>query len=76
MNGCHHGAIVPSRVEFTDDMFQRRPDRRGPVRSVRDLSSDFRNHFKDNENAWKSVETIASLIAENRLIRWCGYYFV
>ena len=37
------------------------------VRSVRDLSTEFRNHFKDNENAWKSVETIASLIAENRV---------
>ena len=71
MNGCHlnaMGAIVPSRVEFTDDVFQRADlIAVDSVRSVRDLSTEFRNHFKDNENAWKSVETIASLIAENRV---------
>ena len=58
------GAIVPSRVEFTDDVFSRidliAVD---SLRSVRDLSTEFRRHCGEDEAAWQEVRTIASVIA-------------
>jgi alanine dehydrogenase len=58
------GAIVPSRVEFTDDVFARADVIAvDSLRSVRDLSTEFRNHYGDDDGAWGEVRTIASVIA-------------
>lgn len=58
------GAIVPSRVEFTDDVFARADlIAVDSLRSVRDLSTEFRTHYGDDEDAWGDVRTIASVIA-------------
>ncbi len=60
------GAIVPARVEFTDDIFPRcgviAVD---SIRGVRELSAEFRSHFGDDDVAWQEVRTISSLIADN-----------
>ncbi len=59
------GAIVPARVEFTDDIFPRcgviAVD---SIRGVRELSAEFRSHFGDDEVAWQEVRTISSLVAD------------
>ncbi len=64
------GAIVPARVEYTDDVF----DRADVVAvdslpSVRDLSAEFRAHYGNDEAKWAEVRTISSIIAadETRL---------
>jgi alanine dehydrogenase len=58
------GAIVPSRVEFTDDVFARADlIAVDSLRSVRDLSTEFRNHYGEDDAAWTGVRTIASVIA-------------
>ncbi len=58
------GAIVPARCEFTPDVFARCDmivvD---AISSVRALSSEFREHFGDDHNAWNSVRPIADVIA-------------
>ena len=65
--GCHlnaMGAIVPSRAEFTDDVFDRADVIAvDSLRSVQDLSTEFRNRFGTDEDGWDSVRTIASVIA-------------
>ena len=59
------GAIVPARAEFTQDIFPRcaviAVDH---VASVRELSSEFRQRFGDDEAAWRSVAPISRLIAD------------
>jgi ornithine cyclodeaminase len=59
------GAIVPARMEFADDVFDRcaivAVD---SLRGVRDLSAEFRGHYGDDEAAWAEVRTIASVIAD------------
>ncbi|MFT5487040.1 MAG: alanine dehydrogenase [Paracoccaceae bacterium] len=58
------GAIVPSRVEFTDDVFARADlIAVDSLRSVRDLSTEFRGHYGEDDAAWQDVRTIASVIA-------------
>lgn len=58
------GAIVPSRVEFTDDVFDRADlIAVDSLRSVRDLSTEFRNRYGEDDAAWAGVRTIASVIA-------------
>ncbi|MEE2996596.1 MAG: ornithine cyclodeaminase family protein [Pseudomonadota bacterium] len=68
--GCHlnaMGAIVPSRVEFTDDVFDRADlIAVDSVRGVRDLSTEFRARYGEDDNAWKGVKTLASLISDNQ----------
>lgn len=58
------GAIVPARAEFTDDVFARcgviAVDN---VASVRELSSEFRRHYGEDEGAWGAVQPISRLIA-------------
>jgi len=55
---------VPSRVEFTDDVFDRADlIAVDSLRSVRDLSTEFRAHYGDDDDAWQEVRTIASVIA-------------
>lgn len=58
------GAIVPARREFAADVF----DRAGAIvvdslRAVRDLSSEFRGHFGDDDDGWCRVRTISSVVA-------------
>jgi alanine dehydrogenase len=67
--GCHvnaMGAIVPARVEFTADLFPRcdviAVD---SLRGVRDLSAEFRGYFGEDEDSWRKVRPISSLIAED-----------
>ena len=61
------GAIFPSRVEFTDDIFKRTDlIAVDSLSSVRDLSAEFRNFFGADEKAWEGVRTIASVIAQNQ----------
>jgi len=60
------GAIVPARVEFTNDVFPRcdliAVD---SLRGVQDLSAEFRSYFGDDEAGWRHVRPISSLIAED-----------
>ena len=69
--GCHlnaMGAIVPARTEFTEDVFARADlIAVDSVQRVRDLSSEFRTHFGNDEEAWKKVKSIASILADNVL---------
>lgn len=62
------GAIVPSRVEFTDDVFSRADlIAVDSLRSVRDLSTEFRNHYGEDDDAWAEVRTISSVIAADEV---------
>jgi ornithine cyclodeaminase len=60
------GAIVPARAEFTQDIFARcavvAVDH---VASVRELSSEFRQRFGEDEAAWRSVTPISRLVADD-----------
>ena len=59
------GAIVPARAEFTQDIFPRcAMIAVDTVTGVRDLSSEFRQRFGDDAEAWKAVRPISQLIAE------------
>lgn len=62
------GAIVPSRVEFTDDVFGRADIIAvDSLRSVKDLSTEFRNHYGSDDANWGDVRTIASIIAADEI---------
>ena len=59
------GAIVPARIEFFDDIF----DRVDVVvvdtlQGTRDLSAEFRHHYGTGD--WSQVQTISSLIAADQ----------
>jgi alanine dehydrogenase len=60
------GAIVPARGEFTQDIFPRC----GVVAvdtlvGVRELSSEFRRRFGEDEAAWRTVRPISELVMAN-----------
>lgn len=58
------GAIVPKRIEFTDDIFARcEIVAVDSLRGVRDLSAEFQNQFGDDEAAWQKVQPISALVA-------------
>ncbi len=60
------GAIVPARMEFTDDVFQRCDAVAvDSLRGVKDLSAEFRAHYGDDEAAWAAVRPISALVAED-----------
>ena len=60
------GAIVPARAEFTQDIFGRcAVIAADTLVGVRDLSSEFRQRFGDDAEAWKAVRPISQLIAQN-----------
>ena len=60
------GAIVPVRVEFAQDVFERcgviAVD---TVDGVRALSAEFRERFGEDDAAWANVRSISRLIAED-----------
>ncbi len=60
------GAIVPARVEFAQDVFERcgviAVD---TMEGVRALSAEFRERFGDDDAAWETVRPISRLIAED-----------
>ena len=60
------GAIVPVRVEFAQDVFERcgviAVD---TVDGVRALSAEFRERFGEDDAAWANVRPISRLIAED-----------
>ena len=60
------GAIVPVRVEFAQDVFERcgviAVD---TVDGVRALSAEFRERFGEDDAAWATVRPISRLIAED-----------
>ena len=60
------GAIVPARVEFAQDVFERcgviAVD---TMAGVRALSAEFRERFGDDDAAWEAVRPISRLIAED-----------
>ncbi len=58
------GAIVPKRIEFTDDIFPRC----GVVtvdsfENIRALSVEFRSYYGDDDAAWQEVQPISALVA-------------
>jgi len=58
------GAIVPARAEFTQDIFPRcAVIAADTLDGVRDLSSEYRQHFGDDDAAWRAVTPIAQLVA-------------
>lgn len=60
------GAIVPARIEFTDDVFARCDAIAvDSLRGVRDLSAEFGAHYGDDEAAWAEVRPISALVAED-----------
>ena len=60
------GAIVPVRVEFAQDVFERcdviAVD---TVAGVRALSSEFRERFGEDDAGWETVRPISRLVAED-----------
>ena len=58
------GAIVPARAEFAQDLFPRcgviAVD---TVAGVRELSSEFRQRFGDDDAAWQTVRPISQIVA-------------
>lgn len=58
------GAIVPKRVEFTDDIFPRcaivTVD---SLDNIRALSAEFRSYYGEDDAAWAEVQPISALIA-------------
>ena len=60
------GAIVPARSEFTTDIFPRcsviAVDN---LETIRSISNEFRAHYGDDDDGWREVKTVASLIADD-----------
>lgn len=60
------GAIVLARSEFTDDIFPRcNVIAVDNLETIRSISSEFRAHYGDDDEAWKQVRSVASLIEED-----------
>ena len=60
------GAIVPVRVEFTQDVFERcGAIAVDTVAGVRALSAEFLERFGEDDAAWETVRPISRLIAED-----------
>ena len=61
------GAIVPERVEFTQDVFSRC----GVIAvdnlpGVRNMSQEFREYFGSDDGAWKQVRPLSEVVAEGK----------
>jgi ornithine cyclodeaminase len=58
------GAITPERQEFTQDVFSRcQAIAVDTLDSVRRLSSEFIQQFGDDDNKWKTVLPLSTLVA-------------
>ncbi|MDE0059832.1 MAG: hypothetical protein OXI22_01690 [Defluviicoccus sp.] len=61
------GAIVPVRVEFAQDVFERcSVIAVDTVDGVRALSAEFRERFGEDDARWQAVRPISRLVAEDR----------
>ena len=59
------GAIVPARIEFTQDIFPRcEMIVVDTIEGTRGLSAEFRERFGDDPSAWETVRPISRVIAE------------
>ncbi len=60
------GAIVPARIEFTEDIFDRADMLAvDNLRTIKHMSAEFIAHFNGNEDpGWKKVQTISQLIKD------------
>jgi len=60
------GAIVPARIEFTDDVFNRADviavDN---LATIKNMSAEFIKHYGQDDNAWLNIRTVSELIKEN-----------
>ena len=68
--GCHInavGAITPEREEFTQDVFDRSDivavDN---IDSVRRLSTEFMKRYGDDEDSWKNVQRLSTLVGNGK----------
>ena len=60
------GAIVAARAEFTQDIFPRCATIAvDSVANVRELSSEFRERFGEDDDAWQQVRPISAIVAGN-----------
>ncbi len=60
------GAIVLARSEFTTDIFPRcNVIAVDNLETIRSISSEFRAFYGDDDDAWKEVRTVASLIGDD-----------
>lgn len=61
------GAIVPERVEFTQDVFRRcRVVAVDNLSGVMNLSQEFRTYYTDGPGSWDAVRPLSSVIADGR----------
>lgn len=59
------GAIVPKRVEFTQDIFPRCAlVAADSVEAVRNLSREFMDYYGSDETAWQQVQPISKIVGE------------
>lgn len=59
------GAITPERAEFHQDLFQRAHCLvADSIDQVRKLSREFRDQFGSDETGWRTVRSLASVVAE------------
>lgn len=60
------GAIVLARSEFTTDIFPRcNVIAVDNLETIRSISSEFRAHYGDDEDSWKEVRSVATLIEDD-----------
>lgn len=60
------GAIVPARIEFTEDVF----DRADVIavdnfNSIRNLSAEFIQHYGDDDSGWNDVRSISEILRDD-----------
>ncbi len=60
------GAIIPARIEFTDDVF----DRADVIavdnfNSIRNLSAEFIKHYGDDDSGWDNVRSISEILRDD-----------
>jgi alanine dehydrogenase len=59
------GAVVPRRIEFEDDVFDRADVIAvDSLPAVRELSAEFQKRFGEDEAGWSKVRPISQLVAE------------
>ena len=60
------GAIVPARIEFTDDVFERADiiavDN---LKTIKEMSSEFIKHYGENKTSWSNIHSVSELIRKD-----------